>query len=106
MNLAALEEGQLELLGRWFLRSAAVHPGNMERFLEKLDVLREAVSGGMFSFGLQELETYLQAYRLAGYPAVSHSELYRQEYRPAYRVVLKKLQAEMPEALARSMETD
>jgi hypothetical protein len=37
------------------------------------------------------LEAYLSAYEMAGYPMVSHSETYRQNYRPAYRVVLQSL---------------
>ena len=40
---------------------------------------------------LEELEDYLTEYQKAGYPMVSHSEQYRKAYRPAYRIVLKRL---------------
>ena len=37
------------------------------------------------------LENYLEAYKEAGYPMVSHSEQYRQAYKPAYRIVLESI---------------
>jgi hypothetical protein len=40
---------------------------------------------------LEELETYLEAYKEAGYPMVSHSEQYRRFYNPAYRIVLASI---------------
>ena len=89
VHLAAVRPQDLEQLGHVFVRSAASHTGSMERFLQKLEVLRLMTGRGIFSFGLQELECYLSEYRKAGCPAVSHSEAYRKSYDPAYRVVLK-----------------
>jgi len=40
---------------------------------------------------LEELEAYLEEYKRAGYPMVSHSEQYRQAYKPAYRIVLESI---------------
>lgn len=91
VNLAALPEEELERLGKVFIRSAAEHTGELGSFLQKLEVLRKLTEQGVFSFGIQELEDYLARYAQAGYPAVSHSETYRQHYRPAYRVVLRCL---------------
>ena len=90
VNLAAVKPENLEKLGNAFIRSAAEHKGNPERFLEKLEILRTLTAEGCFSFDPEALETYLTAYRAAGYPPVSHSETYRCHYRPAYRVVLTK----------------
>ena len=88
--LSALPEEDLEQLGRDFIRSAAKHIGSMECFLKKLDVLRQVVSEGAFSFDMLEVESYLSDYEASGCPMVSHSEIYRKLYAPAYRVVLKK----------------
>ena len=88
--LPALPEEDLEKLGRDFIWSAAEHIGAMERFLKKLDVLRQLTSKGVFSFDAAELESYLSGYEASGCPMVSHSEIYRKLYAPAYRVVLKK----------------
>ena len=91
VNLAAVKEEELEQLGRSFIRSALEHTGTLDSFLQKLEVLRQLTREGVFCFDVQELEACLCAYEKAGYPMVSHSETYRQHYRPAYRVVLEKL---------------
>lgn len=91
VNLAALDEGvyPIEKLGQDFIRSAALHRGNMDSFKEKLGLLYRATQTGLFSFSPAELESYLRDYAAAGFPMVSHSEIYRQSYKPAYRVVLR-----------------
>ena len=91
VNLAAVKEEELEQLGRSFIRSALEHTGTLDSFLQKLEVLRQLTREGVFCFDVQELEACLCAYEKAGYPMVSHSETYRQNYLPAYRVVLGKL---------------
>ena len=87
--LTAAREEDLERIGKNFIRSAALHTGSLETFLQKLNVLRRLAGEGVFSFDAEELETYLAQYAQAGYPMVSHSEVYRQHYHPAYRVVLE-----------------
>ena len=89
VNLAAVQAENLEQLGKWFISSAESWNGRMDSFLEKLDVLRALAAQGVFAFTGCELDGYLQEYEKAGYPAVSHSEGYRQLYEPAYRVVKK-----------------
>ena len=59
----------------------------MEQFLQKLDVLRQLTAAGHFQFGMIELEYYLSEYIRSGCPMVSHSEQYRQNYGPAYRII-------------------
>ena len=88
--LASLDEQELEQLGQRFLASAKACKGEKERFLLKLSVLRVLTAEGIFSFSAEELEKYLLEYEKAGYPMVSHSEIYRQAYRPAYRIVLER----------------
>ena len=86
-----------EQLGYDFVRSAREHTGNINGFLLKLDVLRKVTASGAFGFSSEELERYLDAYQRAGYPMVSHSEQYRQAYKPAYRIVQLRF---LPEKLA------
>lgn len=86
----------IEQLGTDFVRSSREHRGNLNGFLLKLDVLRKVTASGAFGFGSGELERYLEEYKQAGYPAVSHSRQYREAYRPAYRIVqLKRLPEEL-----------
>ena len=87
VNLAALKEEDLEQLGRDFISSAAKHKGTMDRFLNKLEVLQKLTVEGVFAFGADALDAYLSEYKATGCPAVSHSEQYRQAYKPSYRIV-------------------
>ena len=89
VNLAAVKPEDLEQLGRAFIDSAAKHKGTMDRFLNKLEVLRKLANEGVFNFDTNALNAYLSEYEAAGYPAVSHSPEYRQAYKPAYRIIRK-----------------
>ena len=90
VNLAAIEPEDLDQLGKNFIDSAAKHKGTMDRFLNKLEVLRKLANEGVFNFDTNALSSYLTEYKAAGYPAVSHSPEYRQAYNPAYRVILRR----------------
>ena len=90
VNLAAVKPNDLGQIGRDFIRSAAEHAGTMDSFLQKLDVLRKLTLEDTFSFDSQKLENYSFEYGNQNYPIVSHSEAYREEYRPAYRIILNK----------------
>ena len=87
VNLAAVREEDLEQLGQDFIASAAKHKGTLDSFLNKLEVLQTLTTEGVFAFDLDALNAYLSEYKAAGYPAVSHSEQYRQAYKPAYRII-------------------
>ena len=89
--LRALEENgwEADRLCDIFIRSSRAHQGSREEFLEKLDLLRALTREGIFPFGTAELEAYLEAYRAAGYPMVSHSPRFREAYQPAYRIVVE-----------------
>ncbi len=91
VNLAALdtEKYPLSELNRDFCESANLRRGNMDAFLKKLNFLEAEYPRLEFRFSAEELRGYLEKYRRAGCPAVSHSEEYRIAYRPAYRVIVK-----------------
>ncbi len=80
----------LDLLNRDFIRSAAAVSGDLSSFEEKLTDLRAVTEEGCFAFSLEALDRYLEAYRNAGYPMVSHSDPYRTAYQPSYRIVLRR----------------
>ena len=87
VNLAAVKEVDLAQLGRDFIDSAARHKGSLNGFLNKLKVLQKLTEEGIFAFDADALNAYLFEYEEAGYPAVSHSEQYRQAYKPSYRIL-------------------
>ena len=74
-----------------FVATAEAHKGSMERFLEKLQALEMFISARQMAFSTEDFKAYASAYREAGCPMLSHSETYRNAYRPAYRVVKKSL---------------
>ena len=88
VNLAAVKPEDLAQLGQDFIASAAKHKGTLDSFLNKLEVLRKLMAEGVFNFDTNALNAYLSEYEAAGYPAVSHSEQYRQAYKPSYRIIL------------------
>ena len=83
------EEYPLEKVCEDFIRSSAQHKGDKISFLKKLNILREVAGEGTFGFSKKELEYYLKDYIASGCPPVSHSEVYREAYRPSYRVILR-----------------
>ena len=90
INLAALDANKVtpEQLGQAFLRSAAQIRGSMASFREKLSLLQAMTAEGAMPFSRNLLDAYLADYEAAGFPPVSHSETYRENYHPAYRVVI------------------
>lgn len=70
-----------------FLASSKIVAGTQERFLQDLAVLQDAAAKGLLPFSCGVLNNYLAPYIASDCPMVSHSEIYRKAYRPAYRVV-------------------
>lgn len=87
--LSALDahEYSPQQLGMDFIRSAASVQGSQEAFRQSLSLLEELTNGNQMPFSSRDLEEYLAGYAAAGYPAVSHSDVYRSAYHPAYRVL-------------------
>ena len=82
----------LEQLGADFLRSAQIHRGSLDCFLKKLEILQQLTMEGRMPFTQEALDAYLETYRQAGYPMVSHSDTYRNAYSPAYRIIFREKQ--------------
>ncbi len=92
VNLSSSEIGSESLtrLFDFFCASSEEIHGSVVSFEGKLKELVEISKEGCFSFENAELLRYLSEYKKQGYPPVSHSEIYRKAYFPAYRIVLKK----------------
>ena len=91
LNAIDSSDYSIQQLADDFIRSSEEHQGNLSVFLMKLDILRKVTASGAFGFTSEELEAYLEEYKRAGYPMVSHSEQYRRSYNPAYRIVLTRI---------------
>ena len=73
-----------------FFLSAKPAENGKEILEEKLEVFREMVKQEMFPFSISEVEIEIQEWKKNGYPACRHSEEYRENYKPAYRVIRKE----------------
>ncbi|NLT96994.1 MAG: hypothetical protein GXW96_02355 [Christensenellaceae bacterium] len=74
-------------VNRLFVATAATVKGSPERFAEKLDEFVSLCRSGALPLDAGEAAAYIRAYRQRGCPPVSHSDVYRAAYKPAYRVV-------------------
>ena len=70
-----------------FSAAATAKNGGKPAFEAGLSLLESLAACGKAPFSPAQLAEYLSAYRREGCPMVSHSEVYRQHYHPAYRVV-------------------
>ena len=56
----------------------------------KLTVVRELIEEGLLPLDAKDFDKKLADWHEADYPALHHSETFRSEYRPAYRVIADK----------------
>ncbi len=81
VHLAAVKDRlSAETLNKIFTLSANAETGGTEEFEKLLEPLKTS----------EENIEFLEKYKAMGYPAMSHSEIYREKYAPHYRIVKKK----------------
>lgn len=80
-------EIDIRTVNKFFIDTANSVNGDIRSFEAKLDILRQCCIDGYLPYSVEELDIYLNGYKPQGYPPVSHSEIYRDSYLPAYRIV-------------------
>ncbi len=90
--------GDTELLLRAFVATANTYSGSQELMEERWAVARQMAAEGLLPFPTDVMNTYIHEMAPAGYPAVHHSDGYREAYRPAYRVVALRVFRELVSA--------
>lgn len=112
VHLSYLNEGlHAETLGKLFFESAKQAIGTKEELEQKLSIVRELISEKALPFTLGEFDSALEKWSADGYPAIHHSEKFRECYRPAYRVIANRyvpflpLFAEIDKALQKAALT-
>ena len=83
-------------LARLFCLSATKEPDGLTSLEKKLEVARTLITDGAIPLNLGEFDRSLNEWKAAGFPAVHHSDTFREEYRPAYRVVSNKYASILP----------
>ncbi|MBP7784584.1 MAG: hypothetical protein KA064_01135 [Firmicutes bacterium] len=89
LQLAAIEGTGIRLstVNQFFVNTARSRRGDLASFEQKLDVLRACCQAGSLPHSPADLDAFVLTYRAQGYPTISHSAVYRDQYKPAYRVV-------------------
>ena len=89
--LSHLNDGlKPETLAKLVCLSAKKEPNGAVSLEEKIEVAKLLVADGTLPFDVNCFDEKLACWRAMGYPAVRHSEEFRAEYRPAYRVVANR----------------
>lgn len=79
-----------ETLTDLFLASAKTEPEGKERLEDMITAAREMIRRGEIPLDPTEFEEKLTAWRAMGFPAIHHSEEFRETYAPAYRVIANR----------------
>lgn len=91
VNIAAYkrEGGAKETLLKAFINTAEKFTGSQATLIKYWEELTELSSKGIVKFEEEELSQYFQVKLNEKLPAVHHSSVYMDLYKPAYRVVIK-----------------
>ncbi len=82
LDLSVLDRISPKTLNAMFVASAQDVPQDKTQFIEYLKSFTEKDF-----FDKEKISVYLKNYSASGYPAVHHSDAYRDAYAPAYRIV-------------------
>jgi hypothetical protein len=77
----------LDVLAEAFVQTARAYAGAPDKLVKFCGCLGDLAAAGGIPFGRDEVERYFDSIANQNYPVVHHSNTYRTEYQPAYRVV-------------------
>lgn len=106
--LSYLDQGlHADTLGKLFFFSAQKEENGQKDLIKKLNAAKDLISQKRLPFTLDEFEKAVQEWEANGYPAVHHSEVFREAYHPSYRVIASKYIPFLPllSELDRRLET-
>lgn len=88
VSLSCLDSGLApETLARIFCLSAKKEESGAKELESKLCCVRVMIDEGCLPFSSEDFENSLKVWDEAGYPAIHHSQRFRDLYHPAYRVI-------------------
>lgn len=85
-----------QTLARLFCLSARCEPQGKAALQRKLQVALRLAEQGLLPFDAKALAEQIAAWANAGYPAIHHSEQFRAQYHPSYRVIANRYAAILP----------
>lgn len=86
--LSYMDKGlSAQTLGKLFVSSAKKEENGVTDLKEKLGVASELVREGILPFSQDDFDRAVSEWEKNGCPPVRHSEIFRENYRPSYRVI-------------------
>ena len=86
--LSYLSQGlSVDTFGKLFVVSAKKEEHGLDDLQQKLNVATELVAEGLLPFQAKEWDQAVEEWKHKGYPAVHHSDVFRETYQPSYRVI-------------------
>lgn len=74
-----------------FIHTAQIVTPSTDHLFEYADLAKRLAEDGFLSFDADEIYGYIQGLHKSGFPAVHHSQIFKDSYLPAYRVVARDL---------------
>ena len=91
VHLSYLNQGlSAETLGKLFVTSAKKEDNGRSELENKLEIAKALIRESQIPFSPLEFEKGVNDWKTIGYPAIHHSDVFRTEYSPAYRVISNK----------------
>ena len=78
-----------ETLNRLFVCASQSVKGNISQLKEKLAAIKSASQNNEIAVPITEMDRVLDNYKAKQYPSMHHSQIYRENYKPAYRLARK-----------------
>lgn len=94
------KNGDTDMLLDAFINTANAYRGSVDKLLSYWNTVRNMISGGLLSLEISEADAFWNKIQEKNYPAVHHSEIYKENYSPSYRVVAWKY---LPEKWKRAL---
>jgi hypothetical protein len=85
-----------ETLTKLFCLSARVETDGRSMLLEKLETATQMVRDGELPFDANSFDSALALWKKNDFPAIHHSEIFRAEYHPSYRVIANEFVPFLP----------
>ena len=97
VHLGILQDGlSAETFARLFALSARHEECGREKLEAMLTALQTMADAGELPFSAQETAEAVERWRKDGFPPLHHSEIFRQNYAPAYRVLRRDFARALP----------
>lgn len=88
VHLSYLNKGLCaSTLAKLFVASSKHEKNGQSDLLQKIEIARELVSDGLLPFSQSEFEEAVSEWAAKGYPAIRHSDAFKNMYSPSYRVI-------------------